>query len=455
MTNIILCGGVGSRMWPASRTYYPKQFYKFEEYSLFQQNVLRNDLICKNHVVVSNQEQFFLASDQLEELNITNCSFLLEPTPRDTSAAIALAALSVDKEEVIFITPSDHKIDNMPLYKDAIDRAEELAQDNFIVTFGITPDSPDTGYGYIKTNDENVEEFKEKPSLELAKKYLEEGTYLWNSGMFMFKAGTYLQELEKYEPEIFLKSKEAYEKAKKENIIRIPIEEMLEIPKKSVDYAVMERSKFVKVVKSDFHWTDMGCFDALWDDSQKDENENAIIAKDFIGINSKKNLFYSKKTVAAVDIEDIVVIDSADAILVAKRGSTQKVKQIVQHLKDKGSDLVDLHQKVHRPWGTFTTLEEMDIFKIKKLVVKPHKRLSLQKHYHRNEHWIVVSGTAKVQVGEETFILQTNESTYIPMGVKHRLENPGKIPLVIIEAQVGQYLEEDDIVRFEDDFKRA
>jgi len=455
MTNVILCGGVGSRMWPISRTYYPKQFYKFDKYSLFQENIIRNSSICEHQMVVSNQTQYFLAYDQLEELNIKDYSFLLEPTPRDTSGAIALAALSVDENEVIFVTPSDHKIDDMLSYKQATTRAKKLAEDGFLVTFGINPDAPDTGYGYIKTDGENVLEFKEKPNLELAKEYLANGTYLWNSGMFMFKAGIYLRELKEYEPEIYEASKKAYEKAKKEQTIRIPIEAMEEIPKKSIDYAVMERSKFVKVVSSSFVWNDMGSFDALYDDVIKDEDENAVLTDKYIGIDSKRNLFYSNKTIAAVDIEDLIVIDNEDALLISKRGSTQKVKKVVEKLKEQNSELAHSHQTVHRPWGTFTTLEEKEIFKIKKLVVKPSKRLSLQKHYHRNEHWIVVSGTAKVQVDDKVFLLNTNESTYIPMGSKHRLENPGKIPLVIIEAQVGQYLEEDDIVRFEDDFKRV
>ncbi len=454
MTNIVLCGGVGSRMWPISRTLYPKQFYKFTDHSLFQENILRNIPICNNQMIVSNEEQYFLASDQLDELNVTNASFILESTPRDTSAAIALAALNVDENEIIFVTPSDHKIDNQESYEYATKKAKELAEKNFLVTFGISPDSPETGYGYIKTEGNNVLEFKEKPSLEIATQYLNEGNYLWNSGMFMFKAGIYLQELKQYEKEIYETSKLAYEQAKKGTMIRIPFEYMEKIPKKSIDYAVMERSKFVKVVKSEFHWSDMGSFDALYEDSRKDENENVVLAKDYIGLDAKKNLFFSKKTVAAVDVEDLVVIDSDDALLITRRGSTQKIKHIVEQLKEKNSDLIHLHKTVHRPWGSYTTLEEKNIFKIKKIIVKPLKRLSLQKHYHRNEHWIVVSGTAKVTVDKKDFILKTNESTYIPMGVIHRLENPGKIPLVIIEAQVGQYLEEDDIVRFEDDFKR-
>ncbi|MBN2781676.1 MAG: mannose-1-phosphate guanylyltransferase/mannose-6-phosphate isomerase [Campylobacterales bacterium] len=455
MTNVVLCGGIGSRMWPISRTYYPKQFYKFEEFSLFQQNVIRNEKICSKQLVVSNEDQYFLASDQLDDLKITQKAFILESTPRDTSAAIALAALSLDKDEIMFVTPSDHKIDNMELYEQATTEAQKLANDGFLVTFGIDPNTPETGYGYIKTDGNDVLEFEEKPSLEVAQKYLEAGNYLWNSGMFMFKAGVYLDELKKYESEIYEKSKEAYDAAKKGEMTRIPIDLMEQIPKKSIDYAVMERSEFVKVVKSEFDWNDLGSFDALYEDSQKDENQNTVLAKDYIGVDSNKNLIYTNKTVATIDVDDLVVIDSDDALLISKRGSTQKIKKVVEELKEKGSKLVDFHKTVHRPWGMFTTLEEREIFKIKKIVVKPHKRLSLQKHYHRNEHWIVVSGTAIVTVDDKEFILKTNESTYIPMGVVHRLENPGKIPLVIIEAQVGQYLEEDDIVRIEDDFKRA
>jgi mannose-1-phosphate guanylyltransferase len=455
MINIILCGGSGTRLWPISRTLMPKQFVKlFDEKSLFQLTVERNLKVCDSQLIVSNSEQYFLALDQLEELEIGNSSYLLEPIGRDTAPAIALACMALEEDEIVLITPSDHLIKDEKSYQEVVKRAEELAKKNALVTFGITPSFAETGFGYIEADGLDVKAFHEKPNLEKAKEYLEAGNYYWNSGMFCFKAGVFLEELKKWSPKIYELALNAYNSAKKEGIIRIKIDDMLAIPKDSIDYAVMEKSSIVKVIPSDISWSDVGSFDALFEELPKDENNNTLNDK-HISIDSKNNLVYSKdKYIATIDIEDLIIVDTGDALLVSKKGSSQKVKQVVAEIK-KYTDLHNIHLTGYRPWGTYTVLEETDSYKIKRIVVKPNKRLSLQKHYHRNEHWIVVSGTATVTVGEKKYLVRPNESTYIKMGEIHRLENEGKIPVILIEAQVGEYTGEDDIIRIEDDFERG
>ena len=457
MTNIILCGGSGTRLWPISRKLMPKQFVKlFDDQSLFQLTVTRNSEICQKQFIVSNQDQYFLAVDQLEELSVEDASYLLEPVGRNTAPAIALACLELDPEEIVLVTPSDHLIKDEEAYKQAVNKAKEYAQDNYLVTFGIQPNYPETGYGYIEANAENVKSFKEKPDLTTAQKYIDEGNYYWNSGMFCFKAGLFLEELEKYAPEIYHTSKVAYDNKQiiVQNQSRITLEDMNAIPEDSIDYAVMEQSDRVKVVPSDIGWSDLGSFDALYDELPKDKEGNTI-NKDHININSKNNLIFTYgKKIATIDIEDLMIVDTVDALLISKKGSSQEVKKVVEKIKSIDDELADVHRLVFRPWGTYEVLLTHDNYKIKRIVVKPGKRLSLQKHFHRNEHWIVVSGTATVTVGNETKLIRPNESTYIKMGEIHRLENQGKIPVVLIEAQVGEYTGEDDIVRIEDDFKR-
>ncbi|MDQ1244545.1 MAG: Mannose-phosphate guanylyltransferase [Campylobacterota bacterium] len=472
MTNIILCGGSGTRLWPISRTLFPKQFVKlFDNKSLFQLTVERNSKVCDSQFIVSNAEQYFLAIDQLEELNKTNNKYLLEPVGRNTAPAIALACLALDGEEIVLVTPSDHLIKNEAEYKLVIEKAKELASANNLVTFGIKPTFAETGFGYIQAkpaNDEclmlNVELFHEKPSFETATKYLEENSKLsiqnlplkfyWNSGMFMFKAGVFLEELKKYSPEIYEASLLAFSSASKDEQIRVKHDDMANIPEDSIDYAVMEKSLKVNVVPSDISWSDVGSFDALYDELPKDESGNTQNAN-HISIDSKNNLIYTnERKIATVDIEDCIIVDTGDALLVSKKGSSQKVKNVVAKLKEQNSQLHNIHLVGHRPWGTYTVLEDSKGYKIKRIEVKPSKRLSLQKHFHRNEHWIVVSGSATVTIEDKTFILNPNESTYIKAGQLHRLENQGKLPLVIIEAQVGEYTGEDDIVRIDDDFNR-
>ena len=454
MTNIILCGGSGTRLWPISRTLMPKQFVKlFDGESLFQLTAKRNSKFCEKSYIVSNTEQYFLAIDQLGE----DATFLLEPIGRNTAPAIALACMDIDPKEIVLVTPSDHLIKNESAYQDAVQKAKELAEDDNLVTFGITPNYPEVGFGYIEADGEDVKSFKEKPDLKTAKEYIERGNYYWNSGMFCFKAGVFLEELQKHSPEIYSTCKDAYENSQQiaDNQLRITHELMSVIPSDSIDYAVMEKSSCVKVVPSDINWSDLGSFDALYDELPKDENGNTQNDK-HISIDSKNNLIVTHdKQIATIDIEDLIIIDTPDALLISKKGASQKVKEVVSKLKERKSELTNIHTLAHRPWGTYEVLLDHDNYKIKRIIVKPGKRLSLQKHFHRNEHWIVVSGTATVTVGSEVKLIRPNESTYIKMGEIHRLENEGKIDVVLIEAQVGEYTGEDDILRIEDDFKRG
>ena len=463
MTNIILCGGSGTRLWPISRTLMPKQFVKLfsqentqkqNNQSLFQLTVQRNSNLYNQQLIVSNSEQYFLALDQLEELHQTNTQYILEPIGRNTAPAIALACMALNKEEVVLVTPSDHLIKNENTYNKVLQQAKELALKSNLVTFGITPTYAETGYGYIEAKEYDVKAFHEKPNSTNAKKYLEAGNYYWNSGMFCFKAGVFLKELKKHSPRIYEASLQAFHNAKQDGMIRIQHEDMLNIPEDSIDYAVMEKSNKVKVVPSNIGWSDIGSFDALYEELEKDRDGNTL-NKNHISIDSENNLIHSKdKKVATIDIEDMIIVDTDDALLVTKKGSSQKVKDIVSKLKEEENELHYIHTTGYRPWGSYTILEEDVGYKIKHIEVKPNHRLSLQKHYHRNEHWIVLSGIATVTVNEKTFDVLSNESTYIKAGDIHRLENRGKSPLIIIEVQVGEYTGEDDIVRIEDDYER-
>jgi len=435
MTNIILCGGSGTRLWPISRTLMPKQFVKlFDDKSLFQLTVERNSKVCDEQFIVSNTEQYFLALDQLEELNKFNNKYLLEPVGRNTAPAIALACMKLNPETIVLVTPSDHLIKNETEYEKVLKQAEELAEENNLVTFGITPSFAETGFGYIEADGFNVKAFHEKPNQETAQKYLDAGNYYWNSGMFCFKAGVFLDELQLHSPEIFQACKAALVNAASDDMTRVKHEDMINIPEDSIDYAVMEKSSKVKVVPSDIEWSDVGSFDALFEELPKDASGNTV-NENHISIDSKNNLIYGNyRKIATVDIEDLIVVDTGDALLISKKGSSQKVKKVVAEVR-KTTELHNIHLTGYRPWGSYTVLEDTPGYKIKRIEVKPGKRLSLQKHYHRNEHWIVVSGTATVTVGEKTELIRPNESTYIKMGEVHRLANEGKIPVVLIEPQ--------------------
>ena len=460
LTNIILCGGNGTRLWPISRTLMPKQFVKlFEDKSLFQLTVERNATLCQKQFIVSNEEQYFLALDQLEEIGAMEAQYLLESVGRNTAPAIALACMLLDENELVLVSPSDHLIEDESAYAEVLIQAQSLAQDKHLVTFGITPSYAETGFGYIEGGDifqtfaRDVKAFHEKPNASTADKYVNAGNYYWNSGMFCFKAGIFLSELQKYAPEIYKNAKKALCGKNKNQMMRINYQDMLDIPAESIDYAVMEKSNKVKVISSTIGWSDVGSFDALFEALPKDENNNTINKK-HISIGSKNNLVYgTHRMITTIDMEECIIVDTGDALLISKKGSSQKVKALVAEIS-KTTELHRTHLKGNRPWGSYTILEDSEGYKIKRIEVKPHKRLSLQRHKFRNEHWVVVSGLATVTINEKVFLLNENESTYIKAGDIHRLLNDTREPLVIIEVQVGSYTGEDDIERIQDDFER-
>lgn len=457
MKTVILCGGSGTRLWPLSRSLYPKQFYPlFEGHSLFQRTIQRNVGHTDEFIIVVNSEQFFMAQDQFEALKLrTPARFILEPEGRNTAPAIALAALCVTSQDVLLVVPSDHLIQNLTAFQQATKSAETIAKDGQLVTFGIKPTHPETGFGYIECDGANVKRFKEKPDLKTAQEYVASGRFYWNSGMFCFKAGVYLDNLKRSAPEVHDRSVHAFEAAKTTSPIRIDANHMKQIPSDSIDYAVMEKATGIKMVPTDMGWSDLGSFDALYDALPKDEEQNTV-QKNLLKISSQGNLVVAgDRLIALIDVHDLLVVDTPDALLISHKGSSQKVKDVVGQLKQSRPQLTHVHTTAHRPWGSYTVLEDNPGFKVKRIVVKPGARLSLQKHARRSEHWVVVEGRAVVTIGEKVITLNTNESTYIPKGEVHRLENKEKQDLILIEAQVGDYLGEDDIVRLVDDYKRV
>lgn len=469
LTTVVLCGGSGTRLWPLSRELMPKQFIEFfAENSLFQKTIQRNNPFSKETIILSNKEHFYLIKDQInaysaaENNDSLNAVYILEAMPKNTAAALTFACLAVDEETVLLVTPSDHLIKNKTVYFEAVKQAKNIAEQGYLVTFGIKPVRPETGYGYIEVaEDLHVQTFHEKPSLEAAKTFIKNENIYWNAGIFCFKAGTMLEELKKYAPEVYETAKIAFNACTKkdENIYQLPEEETKQIPEISIDYAVFEKSHKVKCIPAAFAWSDLGSFEALYTEyTEKFDADNTIASRaNYVNINSKGNFIYlspeQKKMIATIDIDNLIIADTGDALLVAPLKSSQKVKDVVAKVKQ-NSSLHREHNIVHRPWGTYTILENNDGYKIKKIIVEPGKRLSLQKHFHRNEHWIVLSGTATVQIENNVKLVHPNESIYIKMGELHRLSNEGIIPVVIIEAQVGEYTGEDDIVRFDDDYIR-
>ncbi|ADD69435.1 mannose-1-phosphate guanylyltransferase/ mannose-6-phosphate isomerase [Denitrovibrio acetiphilus DSM 12809] len=469
MINFLLCGGSGTRLWPISRKNFPKQFCKLiGEQSLFQNTISRNLPNCSRQMIIANKENVFMAMDQIEEAKGTGAGvrYVLEPVGRNTAPAIALGCFYCDPDDVILVTPTDHMIQKLDIYEETLQMAQDAAKAGYIVTFGIMPTAPETGYGYIESEESSepvrkVVCFKEKPDAKTAQEYVDSGRFYWNSGMFCFTAKVFLEELEKYAPEIYNKSKKAFEASLIEDeVCNVDMDDMLAIPSDSIDYAVMEKSDCVKVIPSSFVWNDVGSYDALETELPSTEDGNTDLDH-HISINSKNNMIYSDKVIATVDVEDLIIVDTIDAMLIAKKGSSQKVKDVVNMLNKRGksdkkySQLTEIHTTAYRPWGSYTVLEEHPRFKMKRIVVKPGKRLSLQKHHHRSEHWVVVSGSALVTKGSEEIFLKPNESVYINMGEVHRMENQGMIDLVFLEVQVGEYLGEDDIVRLEDDYDRS
>jgi mannose-1-phosphate guanylyltransferase len=374
--------------------------------------------------------------------------------------------MQLDSEEIVLVTPSDHKILDLSAYQKAVEKAKCLAEKGLLVTFGIQPNYPETGFGYIHYEEGNFKSFIEKPDLKTAEGYIQDGNYFWNGGIFCFKAGSFLKEMEVHAPEIYQACLLAHQhKTYKDQICCIPLEQMQAIPSDSIDYAVLEKSSHVEMVPCDMGWSDLGSFDSLYNEmhpkaSQKPSQENVVVSPqsvfpELISIDSRDNLLVqSDRQIALVDVADLLIVDSADALLICKKGSSQKVKKVVEKILVQNPELVNVTRKVHRPWGTYEVLVDSKQYKVKCIVVKPGAKLSMQKHYHRNEHWVVVSGTASVTVEDKTFLVRPNESTYIQMGQIHRLANKGKIDLVIVEVQVGEYTGEDDIVRLDDIYIR-
>ncbi len=456
--NIILSGGVGSRLWPISRQLFPKQFIKLlNNKSLFQNTLERNFGLVDSVEIITNKEQFFLVIDQVTELNKEIRKIFIEPIGKNTAPAIALSAILSDENDLLLITPSDHLIAGN--YEEAIAKAKKLAEEGYIVIFGIKPTKPEVGYGYIEAKGNDVIKFYEKPSIEKAEEYINKG-YLWNSGIFMFKTGTFLNELKSLSYEVYKKSFDSVNNSLRREdadleVIEIKQEDMEQVPNISFDYAILEKSQKIKVIEVDFKWSDLGSFDSLFENYNKDKSNSLKIVDKLIEINAKNNFILSDKLVSLIDIEDLIIIDTSDALLVAKRGSSQKVKDIVKELKKLDLKHYREHNLVHRPWGYYEVLLESKNYKIKKIFIKPHKKLSLQKHKYRNEHWVVIKGKAFVRIGPDEFELKENESAYVKKGQLHRLENKTNKPLLIIEVQMGSYLGEDDIIRLADDFNRT
>lgn len=472
---VVLCGGSGTRLWPLSRSGFPKQFLCLTGgESLFQQAAKRlsalaaDDIAVAPPFVVTNEEHRFLASEQLREIGIDLGAALLEPVGRNTAPALtlaALAALESGQDPVLVVTPADQSITDEPAFVAAMQSAIRAAKDGAIVILGVVPDRPETGYGYIKGADARtavraVERFVEKPDAATAQRYVEDGSFFWNAGMFVLKASVWMAAIDRFCPEIGSASLAAWAtRGTDARFVRPGRNEFSSIPAQSVDYAVLEHcagSEFpLRMVALDAGWSDLGAWDAVWRALPKDGDGNAHLG-DVLTTDSRNTLVHANsRLVTLVGVEDVVVIETADAVLVSDRARSQDVKAIVSQLRESGREEQDLHRKIHRPWGWFDSIDEGDRFKVKRIQVKPKASLSLQMHHHRAEHWVVVKGTATITCGEKTILLGENQSTYIPLGEVHRLSNPGTIPLEIIEVQSGSYLGEDDIVRFEDSYGRS
>ena len=486
---VILAGGSGTRMWPLSRESYPKQFLRLMgRHSLFQDTVLRLDGIegVMPPIVLCNEEHRFLVAEHMRQLGKETLAIALEPVGRNTAPALTLAALMLLDDEAAFssddpvmlVLPADHVIRDVPKFQRLVRQGAELAKGNCVVTFGIPPDSPKTGFGYIKKGQAQSQgksalyysaaEFVEKPEYEVAKGMLESGQYMWNSGMFMMRPSVWMRELSCQRPEIADACIAAHASLKRDGeFYRPDAAHFAACPSDSIDYAVMEnissRSSSLSspdgfaecvALPSEIGWSDLGAWSSLWEESEPDAGGNVIKGDVYARSLVNSLVMSEKRLVAAVGLEDMIVIETADAVLAAHKESVQEVKELVEQLKSDERQEQENHLKINRPWGSFETIDQGDRFQVKRLTINPGEALSLQMHHHRAEHWVVVKGTAKVTRGQEVFLLTENQSTYVPVGVEHRLENPGTLPLEVVEVQTGSYLKEDDIVRFEDRYRR-
>ena len=467
---VVLSGGSGSRLWPLSRTLLPKQFLPLVGgKTMLQETLLRLGGIAglKGPVLVCNNDHRFLAAEQLREIGVTAAAQILEPAGRNTAPAVAVAALYVaetDADGIMLVLPADHLIGNVARFHEVVGKAASAAAKERLVTFGIVGREPETGYGYIERGAPlekaadcyRVARFIEKPDEARAREFIASGRFYWNSGMFVFKASRYLEELGKYRRDILDAAKAAWAASTRDlDFVRLHEKAFLASPAESIDYAVMEKTDDAVVVEADIGWSDIGSWTALWQAGQPDATGNVTVGD--VHADDIHNCYVraEHRLVAAVGVSDLVIVETADAVLVTHKDRSQEVKRVVDALKAKQRDEYLVHKRVYRPWGYYEGLDSGERFQVKRIMVKPGSKLSLQMHHHRAEHWVVVSGTAKVIRGEETLMLSENQSTYIPLGAKHRLENIGRVPLHMIEVQSGSYLGEDDIVRLEDDYKRT
>lgn len=470
---VILSGGSGTRLWPLSRELYPKQLLPLvTEYTMLQDTLmrLRGTDSLGNPLIVCNEAHRFLVAEQLRQIDITPEAIILEPVGRNTAPAVAIAALQAltkDDDAVLLVLPADHAVADSIALRSAVQMGGQWADAGQLITFGIVPTAPETGYGYIRGGKSLgvsrqaltpyvVERFVEKPDLETARRYLASGEYFWNSGMFMFRAAVFLRELEKFAPQMLAACTCAHAGATKDlDFTRLDAKAFVACPADSIDYAVMEKTAAAAVIPLEAGWNDVGSWSALWEAGAKDSAGNVSIGD--VAFEGVKNsyVYAGSRLVAAIGVTDQIIVETADAVLVAGKDRVQEVKEIVARLKAQNRNEVALHRKVFRPWGTYECIDAAERFQVKRITVKPGATLSLQMHHHRAEHWIVVRGTARITRGDEVFVISENQSTYIPLGVAHRLENPGKIPLELIEVQSGSYLGEDDIQRFEDCYGRS
>jgi mannose-1-phosphate guanylyltransferase / mannose-6-phosphate isomerase len=462
---VLLSGGSGTRLWPLSREAYPKQFLPLAGPDTMLQATWQRVAAIADAppIVVANEEHRFLVAEQLRQIGIPAPVIVLEPVGRNTAPAIAAAALqamSNGDDPLLLVLPSDHVVRDPDAFRRAVEEARGAAVQGALVTFGIMPTAPETGFGYIQatggaTGVRRVARFVEKPDAAAAHGYLQAGDYYWNSGMFLFRASRYLQELERFRPDMLVAVRAACDKASRDgDFIRLDKDEFAKSPSDSIDYAVMERTDAAMVLPVDIGWNDVGTWSALWDVSPHDADGNASLG-DVIAIDSRNSYVHARRLVALVGVDDLVVVETDDAVLVARKERVQQVKEVVARLKDEQRSQAALHREVHRPWGSYDSVDVGERFQVKRIKVKPGARLSLQSHTKRAEHWIVVSGIARVTRDNDVFELHANQSTYIPIGARHRLENPGTQVLELIEVQSGDYLGEDDIVRYDDVYGRA